>query len=565
MDQLKRLLNNLTWKQRVSLALAAVAVVTALVAFSRWTKERDFKPLFTELSPEDAGAVITRLKESGVEYELNDAGNSVLVPSAKVAELRLQLASSGIPRSGRIGFELFDKSNFGATEFSEQVNYHRAVEGELERTVMSLGEVEQARVHITWPKESVYTESREPAKASVLVKLRPGAHLSPQNIQAICHLTASAVQGLAPEAVSLVDTAGDLLNRPRPASLAEGGESSDAMLEYRRSVERDLQNKVVATLDPLLGADRFRVGVSADCDFSSGEQSEETFDPSKSVMVNSQRTEDGPAAALASGVPGTASNLPRPTSRPATGTAAYSRRTENIAYQSSRLVKHTRLPIGTVKRVSLSVLVDHSVRWVGAGAKTRRIVEAPSPEKLKVIHDLVAAATGIQPDRGDQLVVESFPFESTANPEPVDVLPAAPAPSAYPWAPPWLQRVLQQKNFAVLAGAGAGGALALVVLLVFLLRGKKKAVVEVTPVLTDGRTRAIDTSPEAMEREVEAKLAEQQVEKARQAAEALMNLRLPAVNTKKTEVLTKHIAAEAKKDPITMAQVVRSWLNASDR
>ncbi len=199
------------------------------------------------------------------------------------------MASAGLPKSGRIGFELFDKTNFGASEFAEQVNYHRAIEGELERSVMSIREVEQARVHITLAKDSLYTESRQPAKASVLVKLRHAAALSPQNIAAICQLTASAVPGLSADQVSLVDTNGNLLNRPRPNSTGDD-QGNEAALDYRKSVEHDLQNKIAATLDPLLGADHFRAGVSADVDLTSGEQSEEIFDPSKSVMATSQTT-----------------------------------------------------------------------------------------------------------------------------------------------------------------------------------------------------------------------------------------------------------------------------------
>ena len=180
-----------------------------------WQKEADFKPLFTGLAPEDAAGIVQKLKESGVEYRLPDAGGAVLVPSARLAELRLSMAAAGLPKTGRIGFELFDKTNLGATEFTEHVNYRRALEGELERSIMSLAEVEQARVHMTFPKDSVFLDAQQPAKASVLVKIRPGARLSPQNVQAINHLVASAVEGLSPDAVSVLDMNGNLLGRPR--------------------------------------------------------------------------------------------------------------------------------------------------------------------------------------------------------------------------------------------------------------------------------------------------------------------------------------------------------------
>src|ERR1022692_3738449 len=234
----------------------------------------------------------------------------------------------------------------------EHVNSRRALEGELERSIVSLAEVERARVHLTFPKESVYLEARQPAKASVVLGLRAGAQLSPQNVMAVCNLLASAVEGLAPEAVSVVDTRGNLLNRPRKSG-GEGLEGSEASLEYREMVEKGLLAKIQSTLEPLLGADRFRATVSAECDFSSGEQSEENFDPARSVMVSSQKSEDVAPAALAGGVPGTASNLPRPPAHAAGGASGASRRTEEISYQSSRSVRHvTHRAAGLVDRKS---------------------------------------------------------------------------------------------------------------------------------------------------------------------------------------------------------------------
>src|SRR5215471_3103624 len=335
MNQLNKLWNRLSWPQRVWLAVAAVAVSGGIFALNRWTQERDFKPLFSGLAAEDAGAVTARLREMAVEYRLGGEGSEVLVPSGKVAEARLQLASSGLPKSGRIGFELFDKANFGLSEFTEQVNFHRAIEGELERSVISIREVEQARVHVTFAKDSLYTEQRQPAKASVLVKLRHAAALSPQNIAAICQLTASAVPGLQPDQVSLVDTNGNLLSRPRPIASGEADQDSQASIEYRKSVERDIQAKIAQTLDPLLGAEHFRVGLSADVDLTSGEQSEESYDPQKSAVASSQTTQDGPALASTSGVPGTASNVPNATAKNTAGASStnYARRTENVAYQ----------------------------------------------------------------------------------------------------------------------------------------------------------------------------------------------------------------------------------------
>jgi flagellar M-ring protein FliF len=550
---MKRLIDSLTWKQILSIIVVAGGVIAGLVSLSRWNQERDFRPLYSSLSPEDAAAVLTKVREGGTEFRLSDNGTTVLVPSVKVAEVRLQLAAAGIPKSGRIGFELFDKTNFGASDFAEQVNYHRALEGELERSVMSIAVVEQARVHITLAKDSVFLESRQPAKASVLVKLRPGSQLTAQNVSAICQLTASAVDGLAPEAVSVVDMRGNLLNRARRTALADDPGPSGAALDYRQQIEHDLLTKINSTLEPLLGPDKFRATAAVECDFSSAEQSEESFDPAKSVMLTSQKTEDISGGAVAGGVPGTASSLPRPTSRPATtGNGGVTRRTENITYQSSHTVRHVKLPQGVIKHLSVALLVDSDVRWEGTGDKAKRIVQPPTPEKLKAIHDLVAGVIGFSAERGDQLVVESLPFESTLNPEPVSMAPR-PAPTAPVSA---LDQLL--KNKYVMIGAGAGVLVLLIVVVVaikFTRFGGSRGVE------MDGQLPAGGGgSPIDLGRQIENTLAEQAVLRQKQETDALNALKLPLV-TKKAEVLTKHIAEQAKKDTTPMAHVLRAWMS----
>jgi flagellar M-ring protein FliF len=545
---MKRLLETLTWKQSLSILIIAGAVVAGLVTFSHWNQERDFRPLYSALAPEDAAAVLAKVREAGSEFRLSDNGTVVLVPSGKVAELRLQLAAAGIPKSGRIGFELFDKTNFGASDFAEQVNYHRALEGELERSVMSLAEVEQARVHITFPKESIFLESHQPAKASVLVKLRAGSQLSAQNVASICQLTASAVEGLVPEAVSVVDMRGNLLNKARKALSPDDAEPSEGAIDYRQKIERDLLAKINTTLEPLLGSDKFRATASVECDFTSADQSEESYDPSKSVMLTSQKTEDISGGTTALGVPGTASNLPRPTSRPGNGSNGVTRRTENITYQSSHTVRHVRLPQGNVKRMSVSLLVDSDVRTEGSGGKAKRIVQAPSAEKLKTIHDLVAGVIGFSAERGDQLIVETMPFEATLNPEPV-------ATFSKPVPPPplWYEQAL--KNKFVMLGAGVGVAVLLTLLAVVfkLLRRSSRESVEMASQLAAAPAESLNTR-------IENQLAEQTAARQKQEMDALNALKLPPV-TKKAEVLTKHIVEQAKKDSSSMAHVLRTWMS----
>ncbi len=565
---MNRIFANLTLRQRVTIGLMLLAVAASLYALVHWQKEADFKPLFTSLAPEDAGAIVQKLKESGVEYRLPESGGAVLVPSARLAEMRLAMATAGLPRSGRIGFELFDKANLGATEFTEHVNYRRALEGELERSIICLAEVEQARVHITFPKESVFLDSQEPAKASVLVKIRPGAHLAAENVQAINHLVASAVEGLTPDAVSVLDMNGNLLGRPKVAGGLEGPESSEAALEYRHKVETDLLAKINSTLEPLLGAGKYRAGVSVECDFAAGEQSEEVYDPARSVMLSSQRSEDSSGSAFAGGVPGTASSLPRPTSRPANGAGRNTRVSENITYQASRTVKKTRLPAGTVRRMSLAVLVDHELSWQKDKAGYQRVLVPPSADKLKVVRDLVTGVTGFNADRGDQITIESLPFETTLTLEPPQIqAPAAPARPTGPFGLP-----VDRKTLPVAAGAALG-----LVILGFtgalLLRGRGRAspgevalqqALPAAPESGEPTTPSLTAAGSNVERQIESKLAERDAMQQKLEAQALNALNVTPVITKTAEVLAKHLREKIKHEPETPAQVLRTWIREED-
>jgi flagellar M-ring protein FliF len=559
MDQIKKLFASLTLGQKLSIATCALLVAAGMFGFAHWRRESDFRPIYTGMAAEDAGAVVQKLKETGTDYRLSDNGATLLVPSAKLAELRLQLALSGLPKSGRMGFEMFDKTNFGVTDFAEHVNYRRALEGELERSIISLAEVERARVHLTFPKESVYLEARQPAKASVILGLHTGAQLSPQNVMAVCNLLASAVEGLVPEAVSVVDTRGNLLNKPRKSAGNDGLDVSEANLEYRQQVEKDLLAKIQSTLEPLLGTDRFRAAVSADCDFSSGEQSEETFDPSHSVMVSSQKSEDlAPSSALTGGVPGTASNLPRPPARAAGGSSGSSRRSEEVNYQSSRVLRRVRLPLGELKRVSVSLLIDQDVHWEGKPPNLKQMLIPPSPEKLKTIRDLVAGAISFKAERGDQLIVETLPFEATLRSEPPEP-PASSTPPAAPASPiaKWM------RDPKILAGA-AGGLVLLLVLVVFGVRSVRRPAgpaAEVGIALPAGKGVPAVMGVESAENKMQAQVAGQAERQARLDAEALDSIKLSNSGASKSEALTKYLRESMKKDPACQVQTLRTWLH----
>jgi len=567
---MNKILANLSIRQRISIAVVALAVGGGLYALVRYQREADFKPLFTSLAPEDAAGIVQKLKESGVEYRLPEGGGSVLVPSSRVAEMRLGMAAAGLPKSGRIGFELFDKTNLGATEFTEHVNFRRALEGELERSVMSLAEVEQARVHLTFPKESVFIDEQKPAKASVLIKIRPGAHMAPPNVVAISHLVASAVDGLSPDAVSVLDMNGNLLARPRAPASPDGPEASEAVLDYRHKLESDLLSKINSTLGPLLGEDKFRAGVSVECDFSGGEQSEEVFDPAHSVMVSSLRTEDSTGSASPGGVPGTASNLPRPPSKAGAAAKTISRTTENVTYQTSRTVKKIRLPAGVLKKMSVAVLVDQDVTWEKEQSGFRKVLVPPAPEKLKVIRGLVAGIVGFTESRGDQLVIETLPFETTMLLEPPQ--PPAPPPAPQPSVPPWAVVMKWDRKTQLIAGGAAVAVIVLLVVVVAMLRRPRRAVrsdAATGPAELaageEGETQPSVAPPSSgVERQIQSKLAERDALQERADAQALQALKIAPVITKTSEVLAKHIREKIAKDSELSAQILRTWIREEE-
>ena len=550
LSQFRRLWSSLSVRQRVSIGVTAAAVIGALFLFSWWRNERDFLPLYTAMAPEDAGAIVAKLKESGTEYRVADGGASVLVPSARVAETRLAMAASGLPKSGRIGFELFDQTNLGTTDFAEQVNFRRALEGELERSIRSVADVEQARVHLTFARQSVFIESRMPAKASVLLRLRQATQLAPANITAIAHLVASAVDGLSPADVSVMDASGNLLSKPKSA--LDQSEASDELIEYRRKLEKDLLAKANATLEPLLGAGKYRIGLSVDCDFSTGEQSDEIYDPERSVMLTSQKTEETNGTATSAGVPGTGSNLPRAAVRNSGPGGGTSRRTENVSYQSSRTVRRVKLPQGSIRRISASLLLDQASRWEDQGGRMERILTPPTTESVRAIRELVTAALGLVPTRGDQLVIESLPFESTLQaPPPVRPQPAGPAPAPVAPAHPKLFG-LPVADWRLWAAGGAVVALFGGIGVWFWRRRRRRgrAKVQQRPAISGQPSAAELTDVEAGAIPGPASGSQRAIA---QPAEAL-------TQTARIETLVEELRKNIDEDPVLAASVLRSWI-----
>jgi flagellar M-ring protein FliF len=444
--------------------------------------------------------------------------------------------------------------------------------------------VQQARVHVTLPKDSVFTDAREPAKASVLVGLRPGTRLSSSNVIAITNMVSSAVEGLSPESVSVVDMSGNLLSRPRREGLSDAAQMSDATLEYKQAIEHDLVAKISSTLEPLLGADKFRTGVSADIDMTSGEQSEETFDPSKSVMTSSQKMEDQSGTTRVNpGIPGTAANLPQqqavasntqqpaqPTqpAQPQNGQAGAtgqtpaapqtatrtgsnstntSRRSESITYQSSRITKHLKLPQGTIKRLSIAVLVDQGSHMEGQGAQAHRVVTPSDPEKLKAIQTLVGTLVGLDAMRGDQLTVEALPFDNETDLAPGSLS----GPNAQKKPDDLFSVEAIKKKPALYGGSAAGVAVVMAMMLFVLMRNRKKA--------PSAETReALPAAPDTYAGLPAVANAAASVPAA--AAAPLAESTRPALMPSRTEVLLNQLTENSRNNAEAWANILRGWL-----
>lgn len=548
MNQLIRLWNSLSVRQRISLIVAPLLLAAAIAGALRWKHDAGFRTLYSSLAPEDASVVTQKIREAGIEYRLDETGATVMVPADRLAEARLALAGAGLPRSGRIGFELFDRTNLGASDFTEQVNYQRALEGELERTVATLAEVEQARIHITAGKESVFLDSRQPAKATVVLKLKREARIRQSSVIAIANLVASAVDGLGPESVSIIDDSGRLLNRPQVGE--SDAKAAEVNLDYRQQLESELQTKLAGALEPLLGAGKFRTGVNVDCDFSSLDQSDEIYDQAKSATLTSQVTEESTGTGVTGGAPGTASNLPSPPLKAASTTSGIVRRTENVSYQPSRTVRHTVNPKGTVRKISTVVLVDHLVRWEGTGAKAKKILVAPTAEVLKAVHDVVAGIVAFNEPRGDQITVESLPFENTVDAEPP--LSTGPASKQNSPSPDKKQLIL----------VGAAGAVVLILLAVAVFTMRRRSSRSMNAAAT-APTALEEGPPAAAELPGTTGRPETELERMQAEAAILGRIKLP-VGTRTTEVLIRHIRETAGKDPATAANVLRAWMTETD-
>lgn len=407
------------------LPLAQKIAVPALVAFCVWAlvytsqvaTQPDYTVLYSDLSSTDAGAVVQRLKEMKIGYRLD--GNAISVtPPSQVHELRLTLASEGLPKTGSVGYELFDGTSFATTTLGEVVKKQRALQGELERTIMSLDAIVAARVHISQPEKTIFAKQAQDPGASVLIKLKPGAELDKKQIKGITNFVASSVEGLKAENVTIIDESGNLLT-PKAGEGEELGADA-TRLQYVREVEKGYVQRIESMLAKVLGPGKVVARVTADLDFSSNEREEESFDPGGRVVRSERSVEEGNGSSQRGGIPGVVTNLSNAPAAQAQqeGLLDQTSRKENVKnFEVSRAVVRSAQARGKLVRLSTAVLVDGQTTEtpeVGADGKatgkTLKNYAALAPEMLSQVEGIVKSAVGFDSSRGDVVTVENVPF-----------------------------------------------------------------------------------------------------------------------------------------------------------
>ncbi len=445
-DQIPKLLAP-TKNKNLAIALILILSLVSFGSLIYWNNTPDMQILFTNLMPEDAGEIVHKLKEKKIPFKIAHNGTAILVPRDQVYDTRLALASEGLPKGGGIGFEVFDRQNLITTDFMQKMNYQRALQGELSRTIKQIKAVEQVRVHIVTPKESLFINEQKKPTASVFIKTRAGASLDPAQVEGIIHLIASSVEGLEPGNVTVVDTSGKILSKKNPPnSLAS---LTASQIEFQKNIEESLKKKVQTMLENVLGAHRVIAQVTADIDFQQVDISEEKFDPQaiirseqkiiernlmssgvkkgeeeKGAPLDKEKSLNPPKAAGETSAPKML-NSPWPFNA-----NSLERQNEIRNYEISKINKHIKNPVGTLKRLSVAVMVDGTYQETvdSKGKKTKKYLPRP-PEEMKSLENIVKKAVGFNPERGDQLEIINMPFNLAANEE--EEMKAAPRESIW--------------------------------------------------------------------------------------------------------------------------------------
>jgi len=413
--------NALTSRQKLAMMAALAAAIALAVGVMLWSRTPDYAVLFSNLEEKDGGAIVTALQAQNIPYDIGPGGNTIRVPADRVHDVRLQLAAQGLPRGGMVGFELMENQKLGVSQFHEQVNYQRGLEGELSRTIQSIAAIAGARVHLAIPKRTAFLRDAKQPTASVFVNLRPGRNLDAAQVAGIVHLVASSVPNMSNDGVSVIDETGKLLTNKNDPLRAAGLDPTQ--LNYVQELEGTYVQRVENILEPLVGKGNFRVQVTADVDFDRIEQTNETYkpnaDPEQTAIRSRQESENLTRDPGAQGVPGALTNQPpvpaqAPITNPAAGQAggaAQNFQTKNSAsttnYELDKTISHTRRAMGLIKRLSVAVVVNHKSQPDKDG---NPVAVPPTDEEIQRINNLVREAVGFNADRGDSLNVAASEF-----------------------------------------------------------------------------------------------------------------------------------------------------------
>lgn len=419
-SQLLNLLGSLPLSKKISILFTVLLVIAGFTAMFLWTNQVDYQILFNNLTQQDAGAIVTKLKERNIPYRIEGNGSLILVPAGNVHDLRLSFAGDSLPREGNVGFEIFDKTDFGATRFVQELNYRRALQGELARTIGRFKEVDSARVFIVLPKESLFVEEQKPSSASIQLDLR--SSLPPNKLAAIVHLTASAVEGLEPERVTVVDTKGRVIfqgnSKDDTSALL-----SNIQLDYKAKLESGISQKIQSMLEGIVGSGKAIVRVVSEIDFNKITRNEEEYDPSTTVVRSSRDLEES------SQVGGGTAETSSTTTNQRSGVIPSGNSTKNAKtkrdvstnYEINRITRTILQPAGDIKRLSVAAVIDgtYQVETLENGTLRRNYIPR-SDEELRKFETIVKGAMGYSEDREDQVSVTSFSFSETMVPAAMD-------------------------------------------------------------------------------------------------------------------------------------------------
>ncbi len=418
--QIKTLLKNLSLAKRITLLALVGGTILGFIFLIIWTGKPDFQLLYSNLDPEDAGAILTRLKEQKIPYQIPSNGNSILIPGERIYETRMELASQGLPQGSGVGFEIFDSTKLGMTEFVQNVNYQRALQGELSRTINGFAEIESSRVHIVMQAKSLFVEKEEPATASVILKIRYGRRLNKDQVQGIVHLVSSSISGLNPENVTVVDNRGKMLAGFKDKSTI-GGMSSD-QLEYREKVEKGLENRIKTMIEGVLGLGSAIVRVSCDLDFKRQEKTEEMYNPDSKVVRSEQifNETSNKAEINPIGIPGALSNgaLSKVDESKPGNRLKFQKQDRTVNYEIDKVISHTVEPTGKINRISVAVIVDGTYENIKGENGSQELKYLPrTQDEMDKLKSIVKRAVNFDAKRADEIEIVNMSFEASREGE----------------------------------------------------------------------------------------------------------------------------------------------------